>query len=69
MTENRLRFHASENGDGAYITDEVTGLEVGLWISDWDGEMVVQVDTQVDTGVFRINVNEEPIWDQDAEEG
>ena len=42
------------------------GVELSAWYGE-DGELVVQVDTQVDTGRVRVNLNEGVLFDGDPE--
>lgn len=46
------------------ITDAV---EVMVYRSELDNAPVVEIDTQVDTGVLRVNLNDGLIWDGDPE--
>ncbi|MGO1849378.1 hypothetical protein [Microbacterium sp.] len=53
--------------DAAAVASETAGaITVGIWISDYDGVPVVQIDVPDTAGRFRINVNDAAIWDQDT---
>ncbi|QOP66214.1 hypothetical protein SEA_DANIELLEIGNACE_74 [Arthrobacter phage DanielleIgnace] len=47
-----------------HATDEDLGLEVIFWMGREDGKPVIQIDGR---GDFRINVNDNPIWDRSTE--
>lgn len=50
------------------ITEEAP-IEVTVYRSTIDGALVVQIDTEQDTGRVRVDLNDSAIWDGDPEEG
>lgn len=42
-------------------------IEVNVYRSRQDGALVIEIDTQDDTGDLRVNLNDAPIWDGDPE--
>lgn len=50
------------------IIQETVPLEVDVHRSPDDGVLVVQIDTELDTGRVRVNVNDSAIFDRDPEE-
>lgn len=63
--DRRLKF-LGQTGD--QITVECDGLEIAIWRSDLEhdrGQPVIQIDGQ---GMFRVNVNDGPIWNADPDE-
>jgi len=43
-------------------------VETTIYRSDIDGAVVIEIDTQPETGHVRVNLNDSPIWDRDPEE-
>lgn len=65
MTEQKLEV--TENSE-EQITVEFDGLTIQLWRSSLDrdaGQPVVQIDG---SGMFRVNVNDYPIWNADPDD-
>lgn len=46
----------------------IESITVDVWISELDGVPVVQIDVPEGAGRFRVNINDGPIWDQEAEQ-
>lgn len=57
--DNIPAIEASEN-------DEMV-VTVAAWVSDLDGTLVVQVDTEQAGRRIRINLNDAPVWDGNPE--
>lgn len=48
------------------LTNAVENIEVSLMVSLYDGVPLIQIDTQIKTGRFRVIVNDGEIWDADS---
>lgn len=58
----------TENKPGEHITICIDGLEIQVWRSSLEGDTgqpVIQIDG---AGMFRVNVNDYPIWNADPDD-